>query len=229
MTKQHTRPDAVLFDLDGTLVHSLPDIAESLNALFAENGWSGFEPDSVGKLVGGGIPKLIERALKARDISCDPDEHQRLSARFRDIYGPRAARLSRPFPGVIDFLDSLRSKDIALGVVTNKVEDISRSMLDELGLAGYFGAVVGGDTLSTKKPEPETVLEALSRLKASPEKAVLIGDSPADAGAARNAGIPVILVSFGYTQVPVREIDADGLVDAFGEIPAALERIGFLV
>lgn len=229
MLKPGNRPDAMLFDLDGTLVHSLPDIAESLNTLFGEQGWEMFEPDAVGKMVGGGIPKLVERALKARNVSFDDDKLHQLAARFRDIYGPRAAKLSRPFPGVVDFLESLKAADIALGVVTNKVEDISRSMLEELDLARFFGVVIGGDTLPTRKPDPETVLEALRQLKADRSRAVMIGDSPADASAARNAGVPVVLVSFGYTQVPVAEIEADGLVDAFDELPAALERLGYVV
>lgn len=229
MLKSRNRPEAVLFDLDGTLIHSLPDIAESLNALFEEQGWDVFEEEAVGKMVGGGIPKLVERALNARDIAFEQDDLQRLAARFRNIYGPRAAKLSRPFPGVIDFLESLKASSIPLGVVTNKVEDISRAMLENLDLARFFGVVIGGDTLPTKKPDPETVLEALRQLNADPSRAVMIGDSPADAGAARNAGVPVVLVSFGYTQVPVEEIEADGVVDAFGELPAALERLGYVV
>lgn len=229
MLKPAARPEAVLFDLDGTLIHSLPDIADSLNALFAEEEWEVFEPDAVRQLVGGGIPKLVERALKARDIHFNKDDHERLSARFREIYGSRAAKLSRPFPGVVDFLESLKAKGIALGVVTNKVEDISRSMLEDLDLARYFDVVIGGDTLPTRKPDPATVLEALRRLKADKTRTVLIGDGPPDAGAARNAGVAVVLVSFGYSRVPVEEIDADGLVHAFDELPAALERLGYVV
>lgn len=229
MLKPGDRPEAVLFDLDGTLVHSLPDIAESLNELFGEQGWETFDPDAVGGMVGGGIPKLVERALKVRDIAFGEGELQRLAARFRDIYGPRAAKLSRPFPGAIDFLETLKASGIALGVVTNKVEDISRSMLEELGLARFFGVVIGGDTLPTKKPDAAPVLEALKRLKADAGRAVLIGDSPADAGAARNAGVPVVLVSFGYSRVPIQEVEADGLVDSFDELPAALGRLDYAV
>lgn len=227
--KPRQRPGAILFDLDGTLVHSLPDIAESLNALFAEQGWEPFEADAVRKMVGGGIPKLVERALKARSIAFDEGEHERLSARFREIYAPRAAHLSRPFPGVVEFLQTLRDIGVPLGVVTNKPEAITRKMLEALDLSGFFGAVVGGDTLATKKPDPETVLAALEQLGTSPDKAVLVGDSPADAGAGRNAGVPVVLVSFGYSQVPVAEIEADGLVYSFDALPAALERLGYVV
>src|SRR5690606_8375017 len=117
----------------------------------------------------------------------------------------------------------------ALGVVTNKVEDISRSMLDELDLTRFFGVIVGGDTLPTKKPDPATVLAALKQLGADAAKAVMIGDSPADSGAARNAGMAVVLVSFGYSRVPIEQVDADGLVHAFDELPAALDRLGYVV
>jgi phosphoglycolate phosphatase len=218
-------PEAVLFDLDGTLADSLPDIAASLNVLMRERGWPPFGAEDVRLMVGGGVPKLIERALRALGDPADADDIAALAKRFLAIYAPRAARLTKLFPGAQTLLRGLQDQGVALGVVTNKPEAVSRSMLDALGVAGMVGAVVGGDTLPVKKPDARPMLAALDTLGCAPEAAVMIGDSAVDAEAARAAGMALILVTFGYTRKPVDELGADAVVDSFAEVPKVLDAL----
>jgi phosphoglycolate phosphatase len=218
-------PDAVLFDLDGTLADSLPDIAASLNALMRERGWPPFGTEDVRLMVGGGVPKLIERALRALGEPAETDNIAALAKRFLAIYAPRAARLTKLFPGAQTLLRGLQDQGVALGVVTNKPEAVSRSMLEALGVAGMVGAVVGGDTLPVKKPDARPMLAALDTLGCAPEAAVMIGDSAVDAEAARAAGMALILVTFGYTRKPVDELGADAVVDSFAEVPKVLDAL----
>ena len=224
MTSQKL-PAAVLFDLDGTLVDSLPDIAGALGTLFTEMGRDPLSSPDVKGMIGGGIPKLIERALNAARIEADQTHREELTQRFREIYGARATQLTRPFPGVIELLGQMKDAGTRLGVCTNKPETVTRQILDELSISPFIGAVIGGDTLTTKKPDAAPILAALDILGCSPAEAMMVGDSGVDAGAARAAGIPVILVSFGYTQTPVTEIGADAVIDTFAELPNAIARV----
>ena len=218
-------PGAVLFDLDGTLAESLPDIAASLNALMHEQGWPMFPEEEVRLMVGGGVPKLIERALKAQDRPHDQSDVAPLVPRFMKIYTPRAAQLSFLFPGIESLLKALRAQGVALGVVTNKPEAVSRSMLEAFGISELLGAVVGGDTLPVKKPDAAPIRAALETLGVPAEHAVMIGDSGVDVAASRAAGIKVVLVSFGYTQTPAAELGADAVIDSFAEVPKVLDAL----
>lgn len=218
-------PKAILFDLDGTLLHSAPDIADSLNQLMVLEGMPEFPLESVMKMVGGGVSLLVERALATHGRKVDEEAHTALVKRFLEIYTPRAAEKTRLFPGARNVLESYRNDGIGLGVCTNKPESITRSILEALDVAHLFGAVIGGDTLEVKKPDPAPLLEALERLGCGPADGLMIGDSGADANAARAAGLPVILVTFGYTQTPAQNLPNDGLVESFRELPAAVEQL----
>ena len=224
MTSSHF-PAAILFDLDGTLVDSAPDLAGALDTLFKEQGWAPHSLAEVKAMVGGGVPKLIERALRASRIEADNAAHDELVQRFVEIYGARATQLTRPFPGALEILRQLKDAGTHLGVCTNKPEAITRQILDALSISPLLGAVIGGDTLPTKKPDAAPVLAALEILGCGPDEGMMIGDSAVDLGAARAAGVPVILVSFGYTQTPVSEMDADAIVDTFAELPDAITRV----
>lgn len=221
----HKHPAAILFDLDGTLVDSVPDIAGALDTLFIQQGWTPHSLPEVKAMIGGGVPKLIERALHALRIEADSARREELVLRFLEIYGARATQLTRPFPGAIEVLRQLRNAGIRLGVCTNKPEAITRQILDEFSISPLIGTVIGGDTLATKKPDAAPVLAALENLECPLSQGMMIGDTAVDAGAARAAGVPVILVSFGYTQTPVSEINADAIVDTFAELPKAIERV----
>jgi len=218
-------PAAILFDLDGTLVDSVPDIAGALETLYTQEGWTPHSLLEVKAMVGGGVPKLIERALHKSGIDADSARREELVQRFLGHYGARATRLTRPFPGAMEMLKQLKNNGTSLGVCTNKPEAVSRQILDALSISPLLGAVIGGDTLATKKPDAAPVLSALEILGCSPAGGMMIGDSAVDSGAARAAGIPVILVSFGYTLTPVNEIDSDAVIDTFAELPEAIARV----
>ncbi len=218
-------PGAILFDLDGTLVDSAADIATALNLLLGEKNLPGFSNDAVTQMVGGGVQLLIERALKAHGQEAGRDRIAALASRFLEIYTPRAADRTKLFPGVRDLLKSFHEGGIGLGVCTNKPEGVSRMILDALGVAHLFGAVVGGDTLAVKKPDPAPLLAALESLKCPPQCALMVGDSAADANAARAGGLRVILVTFGYTQTPVRELENDGIIESFAQLPEAITAL----
>lgn len=218
-------PQAILFDLDGTLVDSAPDIATALNALMGELKVSEFPLEDVTIMVGGGVQLLIERALKARGQAADSDRIAMLAARFVELYTPRATDETRLFPGVRDVLENYHNDGVGLGVCTNKPEGVTRMILEALGVADMFGAVIGGDTLDVKKPDPAPLLAALGILECNAQSALMVGDSAADARAARGAALPVILVSYGYTQTPVREMETDGIIDCFTQLPETVRGL----
>lgn len=218
---------ALLIDLDGTLVHSAPDLAAALNRLRAELELAPLALDRVTAMVGDGIAKLVERGLDW-DAERGPKAEERaaLVARFQTHYESRLCVETRPYPGVAGTLESLVAEGWRLAVCTNKLESASRAILDELGLGGFFAAVGGGDSFAERKPAAGHPLGTLARLGARPEAAVMVGDSHNDVAAARNAGLPVVLVSYGYTRDPARALGADAVIDRFDELPAALARLG---
>jgi phosphoglycolate phosphatase len=220
-----TWPTAILFDLDGTLADSAPDIADALNALLQEQGLGEFPLEAVTKMVGGGVSLLIERALKAHGQSAGESQVGVLASRFLEIYSPRAAEKTRLFPGVREVLEHYHEEGIRLGICTNKPESVTRTILEALEVAHLFGSVIGGDTLPVKKPDPAPLLAALGHLGCDLAQGLMVGDSGADALAARAAALPVILVTYGYTRTPVHELDNDGLIDSFSQLPNAIKSL----
>lgn len=214
---------AVLFDLDGTLIDSVPDLAEALSALLVEHGRDPLQAPAVRRMIGQGARVLIERAWGATGEPLEPDRLEPLYRRFVELYTPISAVRTRPYPEVVETLEGLSAAH-PLAVVTNKPERQARIVLDALGLSRWFGAVVGGDTLEVRKPDPEPLRLALRQLgHAGP--AVMVGDSTADVRAAAAAGLPCIAVTWGYADVPVEELGAQTLVGRFGEIPERLARL----
>lgn len=145
---------------------------------------------------------------------------------FMIYYGRHIAQTSRPFPGVATCLAALAEQDYALAVCTNKPESLSRSLLDQLGLSGFFGAVVGGDSLLVRKPDPGHIHGTLDKLGADFSWAAMVGDSANDVNAAKAAGLPCVVVSFGYTQIAPQDLGGDRLIDHFSELPEALVALG---
>ncbi len=213
-----------VFDLDGTLVDSLPDLAIALNKLLAEEGRRALAPDEVRVMVGDGALRLVERGFAATGESCG-DAAAEMTRRFLDHYEGNAAEHTRPFAGTVEALRELRAAGWRLGVCTNKPQGPTVEILAELGLAQFFDAVVGGDSLPFKKPDPRHVLATLEAMGAAPGQAIFVGDSPNDVAAGRAAGLPVVIVSFGYSRIPVAELGADLLINGFPELPAALEKL----
>lgn len=217
---------ALLLDLDGTLVDSVPDLAGALNDLRRELGRKALARDLVAAMVGDGVAKLVERGL-GHDGGAPPQAGARpaLVSRFLEIYESRLTLETRPYPGVPETLAALRRDGWRLALCTNKPEAASRAILEALDLAPLFETVGGGDSFAERKPAAGHLLDTLAALAATAESAVMVGDSPNDLRAGRNAGLPVVLVSYGYSKVPVASLDADAVIDDFAALPAALAAL----
>lgn len=220
-----TWPRAVVFDLDGTLVDSAPDIAIALNTAMEPLGAKAFDTAAVIKLIGGGAMAAIDRALAAASLEADPDTRQAILARFMVAYTDVSAQGRGLFPGAHDLLGGLNHRGIACGICTNKAEAVAGVALKALAIDHHFKSVVGASERLAKKPDAAMLRHNMLELGVTPEQTVMIGDSPADFGVARAAGVPVILVDFGYTHTPVRELGADAVVSHLSEIPAAFSAI----
>ncbi|MCC5886146.1 MAG: phosphoglycolate phosphatase [Gammaproteobacteria bacterium] len=209
-----------LLDLDGTLVDSAPDLHGALEATLHRHGHDTVSEQLVRKFVGAGARVLIERALAAIYPQADAQQAalahiDELHAHFLEYYAGHIADRSQPYPGVRETLVALGQRGIALAVVTNKYEGLSRQLLEALDLSGHFGAVVGGDTLPVRKPDPGPLLEACRQLGSDPAQTVMVGDSITDIRAARNADMPVICVSYGYNHgEDIHSAGADRVVDS---------------
>jgi phosphoglycolate phosphatase len=217
--------DLVVFDLDGTLIDTAPDLARIMNAILTREGLAALDPDSVRQMVGSGARALMERGLAAAGIAPDDSLLDRLVYEFIEIYQGDIAIDSRPYPGMVDALDRLRARGARLAVCTNKPERLSRLLLAHFDLDDRFAAVVGGDTLARRKPDPDPLIEVIARARGAPGRTVLVGDSITDIKTARAAGVPVIGVSFGYTEIAMKHLGADAVIDHFDELDAALVAV----
>ena len=214
----------LLFDLDGTLADTAPDLCPTMNAVLAKHGRPHVPQERVRHMVGGGARMIMARGFEETGTPADEALLDQLFHDFIAHYDQHIADESEVWPGLLPHLERLHGAGAGLAVCTNKVEHLSHKLLNELGLAPFFPVVIGGDTLPVKKPDPEHLLEAIRRLGGTPDHAVMVGDSAPDIDAAKAAGIPSICVSFGYTRVPVQELGADFIIHHFDEFPAALAR-----
>lgn len=221
----HLNGATIAFDLDGTLVETAPDLVGTLNVLLEQEGIAPLPYELAKLMIGKGAKALLSRGFEAAG---KPLEEPRLSAlfdRFIDHYLAHIADASHPFPGLIAALDELAAAGATLSVCTNKRTDLSVALLETLGLADRFASIVGADGAPAAKPDPRHLLTAVERAGGRPERAIMVGDSVSDAGAARGAGIPLILVSFGYTDIPAKDLGADILIDHFDELIEACARL----
>ncbi|MER8882954.1 phosphoglycolate phosphatase [Mesorhizobium sp. M0408] len=218
-------PKAILFDLDGTLVDSAPDIAAAVNELLAGRDLPPLRLDQVKAMIGGGIRKLVERAVAASGtplLGIALDEANRVMA---PIYRRHLTGRTRLMPGVREVLTHLHLSGIAMAVVTNKPQLAAREILLHFRLTEYLGAIVGGDAVTSLKPAPDALLLALDLLQVEPRDTLMVGDSSADVAAARAAGMAVILLRGGYSQIPVEELCADLVCDSLFDLPSAMQRL----
>lgn len=220
-TKMMLRP-TVVFDLDGTLIDTAPDLIATLNSLFAREGVSPVAYDTARNMVGGGARLLIERGLASQGRALPASDVERLVRDFIAHYGAHIADASRPFEGLEAALDELGSFGCRLAVCTNKLEWLSVRLLDLLGLTNRFAAICGSDTFAVSKPNPEILRGTISRAGGHLDSAVMVGDSGTDVATARSAGIPVVAVDFGYTEVPAARLEADRVVSRFADLPTAI-------
>jgi phosphoglycolate phosphatase len=215
--------NALIFDLDGTLVDSLPDLAAALAATLREIGAPALSSAAVRGMIGDGTPAFVARALAAWGLSASLLD-ERLT-RFMALYEAAPVARTRPYPGVTETLAALRGDGRRLAVCTNKPQQAALAVLRGLALDGFFAAVVGGDVLAVKKPDPAHLRAAIAALGAAPGEAVMIGDNEHDVAMAKAAGVPVILVRYGYHRVPLETLAADLQIDAFSELPDAVARL----
>jgi phosphoglycolate phosphatase len=209
--------DALIFDLDGTLVDTAPDLHAATNHVL---GLIGRRPVSMGELrsfVGHGAMNLIERGVGATGDAIDQTTLKHLHKTFLTYYGDNISAHSVVFDGLLDVLDRAQARGLKLGVCTNKVEALSHKLLTELKMMQRFGSLVGGDTLPVMKPDPSPLIEAATRLGVTPQNIMMVGDSETDIRTAQNAGVPVLAVSFGYTSHHVSTFNPTHVIDHYAE------------
>jgi phosphoglycolate phosphatase len=215
----------IVFDLDGTLVDTAPDLIGALNVVLAECGLPALPLESARALVGGGARVLIERGFSVAGRPLNAEHAPKLMARFIDIYRDRIADESRPFKGLDAALDRLRDDGATLCVCTNKPTELSNLLLRALNLSGRFASVVGADSAPERKPHPSHFMMAVEQAGGDPARAIMVGDSETDVLTARAAGAPVIVVPFGYTTIAPEALGADILIQHFSELPAAVDAL----
>ena len=215
----------VVFDLDGTLVDTAPDIVRALNQTLDIEGLPHASLPVVRNLIGHGARVLIERAAGFSGVTFSADRLNQLTKSFVEFYRADIAHASLPFPGVTDALDALDASGAKLSVCTNKRTDLSVQLLEALGLAQRFSSIVGADAVEHKKPHPDHYRAAVMRAGGIVRRSMMVGDGPADIGAARAAGSPVALARFGYCDTDLESLGADVLFDDYSELMAVCRRL----
>jgi len=212
------RAPILVFDLDGTLADTAPDLIGALNRLLDREGLERVAPHSARALVGAGARALIERGFAANGVALAAPRLDALVADFLLDYQARIADESRLFPGAQAALERLGKANYALAVCTNKPEPLARLLLEKLGVADRFHAICGRETFPICKPDGRALLLTIDAAKGDPARAVMVGDSKTDVDAAKNAGVPVTAVDFGYTDRPVSEFGPDRIISHFDEL-----------
>ena len=218
-------PPTVVFDLDGTLIDTAPDLIGALNVVLAREGLPALPLASARNMIGGGARKLIERGLEAEDRNVSASDLARMMQDFIDHYAEHIADASRPFEGLEAALDELAADGYRLAVCTNKLEWLSKRLLDQLELSHRFAAICGADTFGVAKPDPAILRQTVARAGGELASAIMVGDAGTDVGVARRAGVPVIAVSFGYTEVPITELKPDRIIHHMSELKGAVESL----
>jgi len=217
-------PETIVFDLDGTLIDTAPDLAAALNAALIGERLPEVSLDDVRHMVGRGARVLIERAMAAHGVTLTEPRAKDLMQHFLVHYEANIAATSRPFDGVVPQVRALADKGHRIGICTNKPVALSHKLLAELGLTSLFPVVLGADSRSYRKPDPRHLFDTIAELRGNPEDAAMVGDSETDSLTAQAAGIPCILVTFGYTEKPVGDLGATAIIDHYRDLPAALAR-----
>ena len=224
MSVLNNMPRCVVFDLDGTLVDTGPDLTAATNHVLALAGRPAVTVAEVRDMVGLGARKLIERGL-AYTGGGTPEQAESLLQPFLDYYADNVCVESQPFPGVEQALEQLQDAGILIGICTNKPEALSHALIETLGWQRFFPVNIGGDSLPFRKPDGRHILTVVERLGGNPAETVMVGDSAVDVGAARDAGLPVVAVSFGFSSVPAAELEADALIDRYDQLMDALAAV----
>jgi phosphoglycolate phosphatase len=212
----------VVFDLDGTLVDTAPDLIETLNVVLRNERLPPVAYDDARLMIGGGARRMLELGLRADGRSPSPRELDRMFNDFIEYYSAHIADRSRPFPGLETALDEMEAKGCKFAVCTNKLESLSRQLLDALDLTGRFELICGQDTFGAMKPDPEVLRRTIREAGGDLRRAVMVGDSATDIKTAKAAEVPVVAVDFGYTETPVDQLGPDRIISHFKALPSTV-------
>ena len=215
----------VVFDLDGTLVDTAPDIRNAVNRVLAEKGLAPLSLPEIRGLIGHGPRALLAAVFERERRQVSESELRDSTDRFREFYVRDIACESRPFPDAVEACDALVRSGATLAMCTNKAQDLTLALLDSLGLTHRFAAIATPETAGASKPDPAHLRAAIAVAGGRPERTVMIGDSAADAMAARAAGVALVLVDFGYCEGAAAELEPDVLIGHFQELPGAVARL----
>ena len=214
----------IVFDLDGTLIDTAPDLVDTLNLILTQEGLAAIPFEAARNLIGGGAKVMIERALVAEGRN-PAAEMDRVYPAFIAHYAAHIADRSRPFAALETTLDCLASAGHRLAVCTNKLEWLSVRLLETLKLSQRFAAICGQDTFGVQKPNPDMFLRTVRRAGGEPAEAIMVGDSRTDIDTARAAGVPMVAVDFGYSDVPIATLGPDRLISTFADLPAVIGEL----
>ena len=217
----------IVFDLDGTLVDTAPDLIDTLNHVLVREGLPPVAYEAARNLIGGGAKAMLARGLAAGGAAVAPEVLERMFKDFIAHYTDHIADRSRPFPGLAGALDALAAQGCVFAVCTNKLERLSRLLLEALRLSDRFATICGQDTFGVQKPDPEILRRTIAAAGGDARRAVMVGDSATDTSTARAARVPVIAVDFGYSERPVRQLAPDRVISHFDQLPAAVAAIPF--
>jgi phosphoglycolate phosphatase len=215
----------IVFDLDGTLIDTAPDLIDTLNFTLSQHGLPTVPYEEARPLIGGGARGMIEKALLLEGRSAATADVDALYAPFVAHYAEHIADRSQPFPGLEPALDEMARAGHRLAVCTNKLEWLSKRLLDAMQLSGRFAAICGQDTFAVQKPDPRIFRSTVLQAGGEPHRAIMIGDSITDIRTARAANVPVVAVDFGYTDVPVATLGPDRVISSFAELGAAVAAL----
>src|ERR1700761_7755175 len=215
----------VVFDLDGTLVDTAPDLIDALNFVLHREGLPPMPLHAARNLIGAGARRLIERGLEVEGRAATVGDIDRMTRDFIGYYADHIAEGSRPFEGLEGALDALAARGCRFAVCTNKLEWLSKRLLDQLGLSPRFAAICGADTFGVAKPDPAILQQTVARAGGTIASTLMVGDAGTDIGGGRRAGVPVIGVSFGYTEVPIAELKPDRLIHHMRDLPGAVGEL----
>lgn len=216
---------ALLFDLDGTLADTKPDLHAAMNHVLTKNGLAEVPDDAITNMIGGGAREILKRGLSENGTSWDDTKLDAATEEFVLWYDRNIDANTTIYPNLLPLLNAAQAANIKMAVVTNKRESLSAKLLFRLGLHHYFDVLVGGDTLPKRKPDPDTIELALQRLGVAPQEAIMVGDSEADTGGAIAANVASICVSFGYRRVSLEALQADAIIDDYNAFAEAAKRL----
>lgn len=215
----------VVFDLDGTLIDTAPDLILATNHVLQGGGLKAVDDDFIRPFISYGTRRMLEEGIKHQGAAVSAVQLDQMFGDLLAFYSRNMTVGSVPFPGLIDVLDALKAREAIIAICTNKREDMAKLLMEELGLTSYFAAITGRDTFPVCKPDPAHLLGAIQMAGGEAARSVMVGDSTTDYATAKAAKVPIIGVTFGYTDVPVAELDCEAVISDYADFMAALEKV----